>query len=205
MNIIILGDKYQKRMKCQGCSGLLKYKEHNIIYNQYVTLLDSFIEANIIYVYGFDAKRLVAYIDNNNLFYNRIKLVYNPDYEKYNNCYNLNLVKEYLNDDTLITFGNQPLSKSTFNNFNKNHDDVKVFINNKTKNKLGCIITSESLVTNISYDLENYLSEIYFIPKSRIEIFKSFVNNPMYYNCFIFEIINKMIDQNIRVSPNYIK
>ena len=73
MNIIILGDKYQKRMKSRGCVGLIKYNNKNIISHQYKTLHSIFPNANIIYVYGFDNKRFISYINKNILIlYNRV-------------------------------------------------------------------------------------------------------------------------------------
>jgi hypothetical protein len=35
MNIIILGDKFQKRMKSKGCTALLDYNKKPLFYYQY--------------------------------------------------------------------------------------------------------------------------------------------------------------------------
>lgn len=204
MNIIILGDKYQKRMKSRGCVGLIKTNNKNILSNQYSILKKYFPYANIVYVYGFDNKKFLSYIEKNHSVYNDMVLIYNENYEKHNNVYSLNLVKDYLNTDCLILFGDHILKNSTFNNF-KPTSKSQVFVSKKNKNKLGCIINDRYAIENISYDLENYLSEIYFISKDQIGIFKNLVDNPMYHNYFIFEILNKMIDQNQELIPNHAK
>lgn len=202
MNIIILGDKYQKRMKSRGCVGLIKLNHKNILTHQYKTLTTKFPNANIIYVYGFDNKRFVSYVNKNLFNYPNMKLVYNPYYDKYNNAYSLSLLHNHLHQDCLILFGDYIFKNSIFNHF-KRTDESQIFINRKAKTRLGCVI-SHDIIENISYDLDNYLSEIYFISKNQIEIFKNLVTNPNYHNYFIFEILNKMIDTNQKIIPYYI-
>lgn len=204
MNIIILGDKYQKRMKSRGCVGLIKTNNKNILSSQYSVLKKNFPYANIIYVYGFDNKKFLSYIDKHNSLYNEMILVYNENYDKYNNAYSLSLVNDYLDTDCLILFGDNVIKNNVFSNF-KYTDESQVFISSKNKNKLGCIINNSARIENISYDLDNYLSEIYFISKKQIHIFKSLIDNPLYHNYFIFEIVNKMIDNNQELIPNHAK
>lgn len=202
MNIIILGDKYQKRMKSRGCVGLIKFNNKNILTHQYKVLKTKFPNAHIVYVYGFDNKRFISYVNKNLLTYPNMTLVHNSNFDKYNSVYSLSLVSNFLNQDSLILFGDYIPKNHTFHNFKKTNES-QVFINTKTKTKLGCIINNNS-VENIAYDLDNCLSEIYFISKNQIEIFKSLITSPSHYNYFIFEIFNKMIDANQKIIPNYI-
>lgn len=202
MNIIILADKYQKRMKSRGCVGLIKFNNKNILHHQYHTLKAKFPNANIIYIYGFENKRLVSYISKNILTYPNLISINNNHYDKYNNTYSLSLIENYLNNDCLIMFGDHIIKNNTFNKF-KPTEESQVFINTKNKTRLGCII-NENVIENISYDLNNYLSEIYFVSKNQSNLFRDFVNNPLNRNCFIFEIFNKMINHNQKVIPHYI-
>jgi hypothetical protein len=73
----------------------------------------------------------------------------------------------------------------------------------ENKTKLGCIINNGK-IENISYDLDNYLSDIYFISKQHIDIFRKLINDPNNHNNFIFEILNKVIDLNQTIIPYYI-
>jgi len=199
MNIIIIADKYQKRMKSKGCVGLIKYRNKNILSHQYKILQHIFPKSNIIYIYGFDNKRLVNYIDKKKQEYANIQLIYNSQYNIYNNAYSLYLAKNFLNDDCIIFFGDNIIKSSTFEDF-KITQESQIFIDNKSKNKIGCIINNHQ-VHNISYDLDNILSEIYFISKSQITLFKNLISDNNNYNYFIFEIINKMISLNQNFSP----
>lgn len=202
MNIIILGDKYQKRMKSRGCVGLIKFNNKNILTHQYKTLKTKFPNANIIYIYGFDNKRFISYMNKNLLTYPNITLIHNSNYDKFNSVYSLSLVTNYLNQDCLVLFGDYIPKNHTFDNF-KRTNESQIFINTKIKTKLGCVINNDT-VENISYDLDNYLSEVYFISKNQIELFRNLISNPIYHNYFIFEIFNKMIDANQTIIPKYI-
>lgn len=202
MNIIILGDKYQKRMKSRGCVGLIKLQNKNILYHQYKILTTKFSSSKIIYVYGFDNKRLLSYIDKNNDMYQHLTLIHNSMYDIYNNAYSLSLAQQYLNDDLLIMFGDKIISNNTFNKF-ANNQCSQIFIDNNSQSKLGCIIHNNR-IENICYDLDNKLSEIYFISKDQVIDLKKIVSNPANHNCFIFELLNKMIDSHQIIVPHFI-
>lgn len=202
MNIIILADKYQKRMKSRGCVGLIKLQNKNILYHQYKILTTKFPSSKIIYVYGFDNKRLLSYIDKNNHLYKQLIFVHNNMYDQYNNAYSLSLVKEYFDDDLLIMFGDKIITSSTFNRFSRNKFS-QIFIDNHSQSKLGCIIDNNR-IENICYDLDNTLSEIYFISQDQAIDLKNLVSNPSFYNYFIFELVNKMIDSNKPIIPYFI-
>lgn len=203
MNIIILGDKYQKRMKSRGCVGLIKLNNKNILTHQYKALKHKFPNSKIVYIYGFDNKRFLSYIHKNLLSYPDLLLVHNQYYEKYNNVYSLSLAQQYLHQDCLIMFGDQLVKQQTFDNF-KHTQESQIFINSKIKTRLGCVVNNSN-IENISYDLDNYLSEIYFISKAQVETFRNLISDPIHYNYFIFEILNKMIDYNIKIIPHYTK
>lgn len=198
MNFIILADKYLKGMKSKGSLGLLPVnKKYNIIEFQYKNIKKHFPKAKIIYVYGFDHKKIELFFESKN--YKDLVYVYNPDYEKYNYVNSLNCVKEYLNGNCFITFGDVLFRHQIFNKFANTFSQV--FVNTKIKNKLGCTISDDNLVNNISFELDNYLSQLYYIHKSNIEIFKTLIGNETLKNYFLFEVINKMIDYNIGFAP----
>jgi choline kinase len=199
MNIIILGDKYQKRMKSRGCVALIKHQNKNILNHQYKIVNSCFPNSNILYIYGFDSKRLSSYVNKHIDYYENVKFVYNELYESRNNVYSLNLIKNQLNDSCIILFGDHLIKNSMFHNFNPT-EESQVFISDKIKTRLGCIINNDK-IDNISYDLENYLSEVYYISKNQMSLFKNLISNPSNHNCFIFEIFNKMIDLNQKILP----
>jgi choline kinase len=199
MNCIILGDKFQKRMKSKGCVGLIKVNNKSIIQNQYKIINQVFPEVNVVYVYGFEHKRFQSFLSNKTSGLDNLTSIYNHSFEKYNNAYSLSLVEDFLNDDCMIFFGDLILSRKTFDKFMPQNGS-QIFINQKNKNRLGCVINN-SKIENIAYDLDNYLSEIYFLTKNHSIMIKDLLKNKINHNCFIFEIINKLIDMDQTISP----
>lgn len=199
MNVIILGDKFQKRMKSKGCVGLIKINNKTIIENQYKIIKNKFPKANIVYVHGFESKKFYNFISKQNLIDNIIP-IYNPEYIKYNSTYSLKIAEQYLNTDCLILFGDQLLNTNIFDNFERS-EKSKVFINKNSKNRLGCTINDNNIIENITYDLENYLQEIYYFSQNDIRLVKELAINKLYYNYFIFELVNKLIDNKVEIIP----
>lgn len=203
MNFIILGDKFQKRMKSKGCVGLIKTNNKPILHQQYSVIKQTFPKSKIVYVYGFEGKKFLSFIDKNHDAYKDLIPVHNPEYDNKNTAYSLYLASKYLNDECIILFGDHILHKKSFTHF-KPTQQSQIFINRKQKNKLGCII-NHNKIENIAYDLDNYLSEIYYISKRHSTILKDSVNDMTNHNCFLFELINKIIDNNQDVVPRYVE
>jgi CTP:phosphocholine cytidylyltransferase-like protein len=200
MNIIILGDKFQKRMKSKGCMGLFKIKNEYIIFQQYKAIKKIFPFAKIIYVYGFESKKLLAATFKNKRMLGDIDFVYNKDYNKYNYGNSLQIVKDTIVGNTIICFGDVLLPNLSFLKKNK-EETSKVFVGSGGSG-LGCIINN-SKIENIFYDLIHPIQDLYFICSKDTIILKKILDNksPEIKNMFIFEIINKMIDKNVNFKP----
>lgn len=198
MNFIILGDKYQKGMKSKGCVGLLKINNRtNIFDHQYRCIKNCFPDSSIIYVGGFEFKKLQSFISDK---YKDVTCINNSDYEIYNNLYSLSLVKDFLINETFIVSGSCIIQPKLLKHFNKT--ETQVFITGSGDSSLGCIIDN-NLITNIGFDLPNTLDEIYYISNSDIQAFKTIVNNIKYRNYFLFEALNLLIDNNISIRPHF--
>lgn len=197
MKIIILADKYQKGSKSQGCSGLLKINNSTVLEHQYQLLSNNFSDAKILYIYGFDNKKLAHFLESHS--FPEIQFIYNKDYEKYNECFSLDLIKHELNTDILILSGYTILTQSFFKNFSRDHSQL--FIDPNGHTKLGCIINS-CRVENIFYDLDNKIHGVFYISSKDIATFHDMITIK-HKNAFLFEIINKCISQgcNFTASP----
>jgi choline kinase len=203
MNFIIIGDKFQKRMKSQGCVGLINIKNKPLLQHQYDNIKRFFPEANIVYIYGFQNKKFDNFINSHSIK-NNITVIYNPDYEKYNHGYSLCLAKNFLNTECCILFGDNTLEPSVLKNFNNNNNS-QVFINQKNQYSLGCIL-SNNKIDNIAYDLDkNYISNIYYLSSKHATLIQKMITNSKYYNYFMFEFINKLIDNNETILPFFIR
>lgn len=193
MNCIIIGDKFQKRMKSKGCVALTKYNNATLIEHQQKIILEKFPTSKIVYIYGFDNKKIESFQNKNKNLLN-INFIYNSLYLKHNNAYSLYLAKNFLKEDCLIFFGDKIFGKKTFDKFDQKNGS-QVFLNDNTESELGCVI-NDTKVENISYHLNNKLSEIYFLTKPvAIQLYNSVVTQ-QFHQCFVFEMINKLIDNN---------
>jgi choline kinase len=199
MNIIILGDKFQKRMKSRGCEGLIKINNKPILELQYKNIKKVFPEAKVIYVSGFESKKLLSYTQKHIESYADLVVIDNKEYDRYNYTYSLCLAKDYLDSNCLICFGDSMMNKGLFNKFSINNGS-QVFIDKKHKSALGCIINDNN-IENIAYDLDNYITNIYYLSKRDSMAVKDMSSRTQNYNSFIFEIINKLISSDQHIKP----
>lgn len=199
MNIIILGDKYQKGMKSKGCIGLIKHnKRSTFLDNQYAILKNLFPKAHIVYVYGFDGKRFANHIKKNKY---SISLVYNENFDKFNSAHSLLVAKDFLNSETLVVSGNTFLKTSLFNNFSDTTKSSIFVSKNIQVSNIGCVLTN-NIVENISFDLANTLYDMYFLSSADSVLICDLLSNEKYRNYFIFEILNKLIELGHIINAN---
>lgn len=203
MKCIILGDKYQKGMKSKGCAGLIRVnKKYNILQNQYYTLKSIFPDLEITYVYGFDGKKLLDFLSLSDL---KINCVYNEYHNKYNHIFSLGLVSSlFNNEDIIIVDGYKILDKKFFKKFNT--DNSQIFINNATSyDSVGCVINKLGNIENLNFDLGNSLENIYYLDKQCSSAICPLIKDSRYYNYFIFEILNKLIDKGYVMHPKKVE
>lgn len=202
MNIIIIADKFQKRMKSKGCVGLIKNNKTTLIQEQYSVLKKTFPQAKIIYVYGFDSKRFQAFLHKHEELQD-IEPIYNKYYEQYNTMHSLSLVQTFLRNNCLIMLGDCKINKTVFNKFDINNGS-QIFIDNNSSSEIGCIL-SNNIVQNIAYDLDNKLSDIYYLTREHAHCLSTMIDDNNYNNYFLFEAINKIIDNNHIIKPYFFK
>lgn len=189
MNCIIIADKFNKGNKTKGWNGLLKVNKNTILINNQIrNIYKVFPKANIVYIYGFDHKRVEDYLNQ----HQDIHMIYNEDYDHYGEVYSIAKARAFLNDSCLIFFGDMIIQNSMFKDFSKKSH---IYINSKRQGDLGCTINEHGQPMHLFYDLKNYLGNMYYISKKDIENFRSLVNQPIYKNFFLFEIINIMIER----------
>lgn len=198
MNFIILGDKFQKGMKSKGCAGLIKIDgDQSIFEQQYKIIKKYFPQAHIVYVGGFESKKIENFINKN---YVNVTFVNNLRFEESNDCYTLNLVRNFLVDDCFITFGYSVLNKKLFEKFNPSLGS-QIFLANNNSTTIGCIIQNNK-IENISFDLPNHIDDLYYISSKDIKGLQKIVSNQQYHNYFVFELLNYLIDaKQISITP----
>lgn len=201
MNFIIIGDKYQKGMKSKGCSGLIKInKTYNIFQNQYDNIKKIFPKANIVYVGGFESKKIENFLSK---YYDDVLFVNNREYESFNDGHSMFLAKEFLQSETFIMLGYTLLEIRTFKKFNINLGS-QLFITENSDSPIGCIITNNT-INNITFDLPNYVEDIYYLSKPDSRSLHKLLQNNRYKNYFMFELINQLIDTGVVIKPHFYK
>lgn len=202
MNFIILADRSHRGMKSKGCPALYKKGYGNLFDYQYKIIKKNFKRSKIIYLYGFDDKKMCQYIKSNRIEnkYNDVTFVYNKKHAEYNYVHSLNMVNEFMDKDFFIMFGDTVPSSFLFKNFSKNYG-TQIYINQKAKSNIGCIINENGHINNLCFDLDNYLMNIYYISKQDAPIMQELCTYTEYRNYFIFEILNQMISLGIKISP----
>ena len=199
MNCIIIADRPSKGIKSKGWNGLIKInKTETLIQNQVKVIRQSFPKSKVIYIYGFDYKKVEEYFYHSNL--DNIVYVNNNRFASSGECFSVSTISEFLEQDCLIFFGNLILKPSMFKDFKAKKSQI--FITPKTENELGCTFNDKGFVEHICYGLENYLPNVYYISKKDIEQFKNLVTKNYYRNYFLFEIINRMIEKGADFQPN---
>jgi len=199
MNIVILGDRYKKGNKNQGCIGLIKInKSTNLLQQQYKSIRDSFNSANIYYVYGFEYKKFGLYIENNK---HDICYVYNQHYEKLNEGFSIANIINTLDEGTLIIDGSNMLSSKAFTNFDS--EVSQVFIDKTNKSNIGCTI-NHNVVENIFYDLKIGVHNMFYIAQKDLPILKNELENSKTHNMFLFEIMNSCINNGVNFKATKI-
>lgn len=198
MNIIILGDKFQKRMKTKGCEALIKINKKTILEHQYNNIKKYINYDKIVYITGFESEKLYSYLDEDKT-YKDLVVINNTEYKKYNYAYTLYIAQDYLDNDCLIFFGENPLNKKICDKINKQKCS-SILIDKQSKSNLGCIIDNNKIV-NISYDLDNNVGNVYYIIKQDCEKLKNILNKKQNHNRFLFEIMNLMISCQTNMEP----
>lgn len=201
MKFIVLGDKFQKGMKSKGCPALIKTQDNVPVFvRQYEVIKTKYPSSEIVYVSGFESKRLNNYLLKNHM--PDISLVFNENYGTSGDGHSLSLVSNSLDDDTFIIFGHTFLCRQMFSRFNLNNGSQIMISPND--NNLGCIL-NDGVVTNIAFDLPTSIDNIYYVSKTDIDMLSEYATQTRYRNYFTFELINKMIARGVDIKPFYNK
>lgn len=203
MNCFILGDKYQNGMKSKGCPALISLNNKTNIFSHQYSILSSLIDnINIFYIYGFDNKKFLD-------FYKKTEgkipfiAIYNEQYNNYNQAFSLSLVKDIIaQDSALIIDGYQKLNKAVVKKIlNSTISTILVNKNiSRDSESVGCIIDQDSVVS-LSLDLDNTIQSIYYLDHECTKNLSEILEDKKYHNNFVFELLNKLIDEGHTIKP----
>ncbi len=167
----------------------------------------------VVIVIGYCAEQVEAKIKKYKNEGMKIKTIYNPFYEVSNNLMTLWMAKHEMNDDFMITNGDNILQPEVFNGLNKHKngiflttskresyrsDDMKVIIED------GAIEQVSKSIINEKANAESVGLTLISGEKYR-EIFKhnleELARDQAYINKFWLEVFNRMIEKGVRIVP----
>ena len=193
MNCIVLADQPTKGIKSKGWNGLIPVnKKHNLIQNQINVIRSHFPKSKIIYIYGFDHRKVECYFSRTSVEVSNFVYLRNNKFIESGDGYAVSMTHEFLDKECLFFYGGMVLQPSMFKNFEKNKSQI--YTSNKDYNELGCVVNQEGNVEHVCYGLENYVGELYYVSKKDIDNFRAIATNHDYRNYFLFEMINKAIE-----------
>jgi choline kinase len=195
MITIIIADGFKKGMKSRGCVGLLPYnKKNNLFEQQRDSILGVFPRSDIVYIYGFDAKRFGGFIEDTGET-GSTQYILNSEYSEYNHGHSLYLAKDRIaqSDECLILLGYEPVSTKIIKAAKKTKKS-SVLLDTKNQSKLGCVLDNNTkIISHIFFDLDNHISDIYLLKKPEINILIECLEHEKIHNMFLFEIMNNII------------
>lgn len=192
MIALIIADSFKRGMKSQGCPGLLKYShKETLLQQQYRVIKSVFPKCKIIYIYGFDSRKLSHIVKTK---YRNIHGIYNHEYSMYNHGYSLYKAASFIREQNkcLIMPGYDPLDKSILLKF-KEAKSSSVALIDREEPKLGCVMDNSDKVQHIFYDLHNQISDICMMYRNEMSILSDILEDSSTHNMFLFELINNII------------
>lgn len=198
--IILLLPEITKGMKSVGSKALLKINKNTTVIDYQIQYIKKFYKNTHIFILtGFDHDRIEKKIR----CYSDITLVYNPDYEISNQGQSLiNYLKIYgeeIKNSLIINNGvllkeklNINHELSTIYTIHKPKDGFDVGINQPIKNN--------DNISYLFYDLPLQWSECVFLNKDAQNALIHLSNKYQYKNLFLFELINKLLENHININ-----
>jgi hypothetical protein len=199
-SIIILNALPDKKIKSLGNKYLIKInKKYHLVDYQIDFLNTLFDNPEIIIVGGFDGKRLKKYIDHN-LYNHNIKYIEHPIDSNTNIGTSIKHAHRLIqNPNCLIINSSLVLHNSVKKFITQNLLTSFVLVNNDSKGNIGYIEHNNSII-HCYYDLPKTIFDCLYITNKDMDKFLKVCDSNI-YQYYLFEIINKCIEENINIKP----
>lgn len=195
--VIILDSLPDKKIKSIGNRCLIKIRKNHTVLDYHIQTAKKIFNKNlqIIVVGGFESKKLKKYL-----------------YSKYNNIIYIEYtVSDYTNIGSILALAFKNIEEGNCLIWNTNHilhnnainkiqssllNNQSFIIYSRSKGDIGLIIGNNSVI-NCYYGLPYNLYDIIYINNKDISRLLTYDMNKLY----LFEIINRCIDDDIAISP----
>ena len=195
ITVIIAAAGAGRRMRSYGPKSLLPIKGKTILSRQLEQIKTKIPNARIILVCGFEADKVMDYVQED------IITLENENYSSTNITRSVSIaLRAVRTDRVLILCGDLVFPNGTLKYLDFNNSCIIANKNDSQSSEVGCIITSEGYVANMMYDLEVKWGQMIYLQDSILATFKKLVFDRNNRKLFLFEVINKLIDNGCKIK-----
>ena len=198
-SILILNALPDKKIKSLGNKGLIKINSKDYLIDYQIKFLQLiFKNPEIIIVGGFDSKRLKKYIDNNFKNYN-IKYIDHKIDNKTNVGTSIRHGMKLISNTNCLIINSSLLFDINISKIILKNISSSFALVHNGKGSVG-YTTKNNYLLNCYYDLPNSILDCVFINTIHLDSFKRICASPI-DNLYLFEIINKCIQLDVKFKP----
>ena len=195
ITVIIAAAGAGRRMKSYGPKPLLNIKGKTILSRQLEHIKLKFPNANILLVCGFEADRVMDQVHGD------IITLENENYQDTNITRSVSIALRAIQSDrVLIRCGDLVFSKGALDCLDFTQASILALKNENQSSEVGCIVGDDGYIKNMMYDLELKWAQMIYLQDRPLNIFKSLVFDRDNKKLFLFEIINKIIDNGCKIK-----
>ena len=103
-------------------------------------------------------------------------------------------------DRVLIICGDLVFSKGTLDFLDFSQPSILALKNENQSSEVGCIVGNDGYIKNMMYDLDLKWGQMIYLQDRPLDVFKKLVFDRANKKLFLFEIINKVIDNGCKVK-----
>lgn len=200
-DVLIIVPEITKGMKSIGSKALLVIKDPITIIDYQINQIKKCLstDVNITIATGFESDKIKKNIGEKH----NVKFIYNSKYKTTNQTECISLYLKENASENLLIISNGIIFKNIEFNI-ENQTDSKIFVIDKPKYNftIGC---SDSTYTDyLFYDLPVVWSECFYLNKDGIDKIKLLSSKENLSQLYLFELINKLIDNQISFKKEYI-
>lgn len=200
---VVLNATYQAPQKISQITpyALLQLWQKTIIEYQIETILSVYPSCELLIIVGYDAHKIFNQLKT--LKKKNVRLIYNPNFDSTNSLYNLGLgLFNNTNDNVLYIDGINLFDKNTISDLNTK-ESIAVVDESLNDKNIGVTINN-NIIEFFSGDLYPKWANIIFLNTPELRKIEEYAINPRFYNRYIYEAINLIIDNNAIIKPKNI-
>lgn len=195
ITVVIAAAGAGRRMRSYGPKSLLPIKGKTILSRQLEEIKSKLPNAQIILVCGFEADKVMDQVQDN------VMTLENENYHETNVTRSVSIaLRAVTTSRALILCGDLVFSKGILQHIDFDNCSMIVNENKEQSSEVGCIVNSEGYIVNMMYDLDLKWGQMIYLQDNTLDTFRKLVFDRNNKKLFLFEIINKLIDNGCRIK-----